>query len=247
MLKSKQLLLFALMLGISFFTFGFTENIHEISDLQIETASLERLRADTRLDARNVTVKSTQHAVVLGGTVSSLEDKFLAERIVGSTLTGIRSINNLISVVPTSMKDKEIEKEVLSALKNAVRLRDASIKAEVNKGIVRLTGEVNTYSHITEALDLVASIKGVVNVVSGLKLVTNPIPDERIAKEVATYLEWSPVIDSKQIHFIVKEGAVHLSGTVSQFTYINTLVQDLSDLSGVVSVIPDLNVQEIRE
>lgn len=79
---------------------GFSGDPRNASDLQIETLSLERLRADTRLDATKITVISEQHKVTLGGTVPKLEDKYLAERIIGSTIVGVRSITNSIEVVP---------------------------------------------------------------------------------------------------------------------------------------------------
>lgn len=87
---------------------GFSGDPRGASDLQIETVSLERLRTDTRLDATKITVKSEQHKVTLAGTVSRLEDKYLAERIVGSTIVGVRSITNSILVVPTAEMDREI-------------------------------------------------------------------------------------------------------------------------------------------
>jgi osmotically-inducible protein OsmY len=81
---------------------GFSGDPRGASDIQIETVSLERLRADTRLDATKITVVSEQHKVNLAGTVPRLEDKYLAERIVGSTIVGVRSITNSIEVVPTA-------------------------------------------------------------------------------------------------------------------------------------------------
>lgn len=222
---------------------GFSGDPHGGSDLQIETVSLERLRADTRLDATKITIKSEQHKVTLGGTATTLEDKYLAERIVGSTIIGIKSINNVIQVVPTAKKDREIELEAQAAIKTDAELRETSIKVEVNKGIVRLTGEVKSYSQILRSIDLVASIKGVLNVVSGLKISVKQISDETIAKEVATYLEWSPLVDAKLINVSVQDGVVHLTGNVNQLIHVNTVVQDISDLLGVVGVVPALEVR----
>ncbi|MBI1823344.1 MAG: BON domain-containing protein [Nitrospirae bacterium] len=222
---------------------GFSGDLQGSTDLQIETVSLERLRADTRLDAKRITIKSEQHRVTLGGAAATLEDKYLAERIVGSTITGIKSINNVIQVVPTSKQDREIEVEAQTVIKTDTELKDTSIKVEVNKGIVRLTGEVRSYSQILKSIDLVASIKGVQNVVSGLKISVQQISDETINLEVATYLEWSPLVDAKLIHVSVQNGVVHLTGKVNQLMHVNTVVNDISDLLGVVGVVPTLEVQ----
>jgi BON domain len=97
---SALLVVLALSMGLM----GFSGDPREASDVQIETVSLERLRADTRLDATKITVKSEHHQVTLSGTVSRLEDKYLAERIVGSTIVGVRSIDNAILVVPAAEK-----------------------------------------------------------------------------------------------------------------------------------------------
>lgn len=243
MIKNNGLGELLVLCGLFMALAGFSGDPRGSTDLQIETVSLERLRADTRLDATKITVKSEQHQVTLGGKAETLEDKYLAERIVGSTITGIKGITNAIIVVPTSKKDKEIELEAQAAIKTDTELKENSIKVEVNKGIVRLTGEVRSYGQIMRSIDLVASIKGVVNVVSGLKIAVRQLSDETIGLEVATYLEWSPLVDAKLIHVSVKDGVVHLRGKVNQLMHVNTVVQDISELLGVVGVVPNIEVQ----
>ena len=79
---------------------GFKGEVGKVSDLQIETITMARLKDDDRVNAKKIVVESKNHVVTLTGTVSTPEEKHLAERIAGSTKVGVSRIINLIEVTP---------------------------------------------------------------------------------------------------------------------------------------------------
>ncbi len=79
---------------------GFKGDESKVSDLQVETTIMARLKDDGRVNAKKIVVESKKLVVTLTGTVSTPEEKHLAERIAGSTKVGVSRIINLIKVTP---------------------------------------------------------------------------------------------------------------------------------------------------
>ena len=242
-MQNKGLALALMLLVFSAGLVGFKGDHHQVSDLQIETVSLERLRSDSRLNAGKITVKSEKHVVTLGGTVATPEEKHLAERIVGSTIVGVSRIINTIQVTSPPVPDAKLVCQVNAELKKSPGLKGATIKAEVNTGIVRLTGEVLRANQQVLARQVAASVPGVVDVVSSLRFVDEMVSDEVTAKEVNTYLEWSPLVHPEQFTVTVKGGVVRIKGQVEHLVHLRTLVEDIRNLRGVRAVESEIEVK----
>ena len=221
---------------------GFKGNISKIPDAKIETVSLARLHMDTRLDAQKITVKSNKHVVTLSGTVETLQEKFLAEKIVGSTVVGVTAIINTIKVGPLSVTDDGLVTQVRAALQREPALKGAEITAEVSNGVVRLSGTVKTLSKALLAREIVASVPGVTDFASDLKVVPEKLPDGQISQQVANYLEFNP-LETGEIKFSVKDGVVRLSGKVHHFNHLLTIFQDIQDMRGIVAVVTTIEVE----
>jgi osmotically-inducible protein OsmY len=87
---------------------------------------MEKLTFEPRLDSSNITVsvQGDHDIIVLGGTVASYNEKFIAEKAVQS-LAHLRSIVNEIEVdLDTNYKksDVAIANEITHALKAAVSI-----------------------------------------------------------------------------------------------------------------------------
>lgn len=235
-MKTKFL---ALMVSLSFFLVfltGFSGDTHKISDVMLETVSLERLKMDTRINADNITVKSEKHVVTLGGTVKTFEEMHMAEHIVSSTIVGVKGIINHIQVKTPPVGDVKLTADVRGRLEKEPGLEGGNIKVEVEKGIVRLSGTVKDYQQQSLAADVVSTVNGVNVVVIGLKIVPEKLPDSDIDKAVGTYLKFSPLVDASKIKFSVKNGVVHLSGQVDHLMQKHIVMEDIMNLRGVVYV-----------
>ncbi len=241
---SRSVLVVLVVAGLVMGLVGFSGDTRKISDLQIETTILQRLKTDTRLDARKIRVKSEKHRVTLEGIVDTLEEKYLAERIVGSTIVGVRRITNLIQVMRPVVIDTHLATRVRAELKKAPGLKSATIKATVEKGTVFLAGEVKNAQQRRLAEQLARSVVGVLHVESALAVAAERMSDEDIAQEVALYLESSPLVDHERITVSVKDGVVRLTGEVDHLMHLLTLVEDIKDLRGVRQVEPAIELRD---
>jgi|GEM_PF-6306816 len=206
------------------------------TDLQIQIASQGRLDMDSRLeDPSKITVASVNHVVTLGGTVSTLKQKLVAEDIVGSTLVGIKAIINQIRVVPERIPDRELKEKALQTFHRDSGLKGAKITVDVKNGFAHLSGTVKTPGQSLLANEAVSSLTGVVDFDSALKIVPEKRSDQVIADNIFYYLDGSP-IRTDQINFTVQNGVVRLTGKADHFNDIARIVRDIQNIRGVAAV-----------
>ena len=108
------------------------------------TTVMEKLNFEPRLDASNIT-QGDHDIIVLGGKVSSYNEKFIAAKTVKS-LAHVRSVANKIEVDLATKyikSDVDIAKDVTRALKSAASIPNQRIQSVVKDGIVTLSGEVH--------------------------------------------------------------------------------------------------------
>jgi osmotically-inducible protein OsmY len=225
-----------LFLGLTGFRGDYHVAKDKVSDLQIQIASQKRLDMDSRLEQpRKITVKSVNRMVTLGGTVGTYRQKLLAENIVGSTLVGIKGIDDQIRVVPDPVLDGELTSQARDALRREPGLRGVGVKAAVKNGVIRLTGTVKTAGQVLLAEEAVSSLRGVVDVDSALKVVPEKRPDKLIADQVFYYLDMRP-IRTDEIRSTVKDGVVSLSGKADNFKDVVKVMKDIQNMRGVAAV-----------
>jgi osmotically-inducible protein OsmY len=225
-----------LFMGLSGFRGDYRLAKNKVSDLQIQIASQKRLDMDSRLEnPRKITVKSVDHRVTLGGTVGTYKQKLLAENIVGSTLVGIKGVDNQIRVVPDPVLDSELTTQVRAALLRESGLKGSDVTGKVKNGVVQLSGTVNTAGQVLLAQETVASLRGVVDIDTALKVVPERRSDKVIADQVFYYLDISP-IRTDDLRFAVKNGVVRLTGKADNFKDVVKIVKDIQNMRGVEAV-----------
>jgi len=229
-------------LALTGFRVDFRTASSKATDLQIEIASQKRLDSDSRIEEpRKITVKSVNHVVTLGGTVSTLEQKLLAENIIGSTIIGIRGIVDNIRVVPNPVLDEDLAREVEGLLQKNFGMKGAHIKVEVEKGVVYLSGTSKSEGQLLVAEEVAAEPTGVVKVHDEIKIVPEKRSDDLIADNVFYYLDVSP-IRTDQIRFTVKNGVVRISGKADNFKDMTQIIRDIKNIRGVVAVESSIDV-----
>lgn len=122
-----------------------------------------------------VRVDTNEGVVTLSGKVPTGEKKALAEQKVRG-LDGVRSVKNLLQVVPAAEEkrvetaDKDLEKKAKQALEDDAALENAKITVRsVENGVVILGGEAQSYTDQLRAVALVDGIPGVRRVNSQVK------------------------------------------------------------------------------
>jgi len=153
--------------------------------------------------------------------------------------------------------DSEIKKQVLRELKWDSRIGWADIGVVVDDGIVKLTGQVHTYSNKLAAQEAAHRIAGVLDVANEIDVVPDSSlmkSDEDIARAVRHVLEWDAIVPDERIKSTVSDGWVTLEGDVDLWRERLDAERAVMRLEGVVGVINKLTItprkvdpEELRE
>lgn len=133
------------------------------------------LTGDGVSTAADVNVDTVEGRVTLHGVVPTETEKARAEQISRS-IDGVRTVQNLLQVVPTGAKeavsvaDAQLEKNVAAVLARDAALESSSVKiASVHDGVVLLSGSARTLSAHRRALEDARAVPGVKRVSSEIE------------------------------------------------------------------------------
>lgn len=216
--------------------YGFQSPAMPMPDNQIKAVIKERLEMDTRVDPIRMQIEVKQGQAILSGLVETLEEKFLAEQIVATSIMGLKGVTNNITVRPTVTNDDALEQKIATQLRNVPALSGDKFKVSVNKGMVKLEGTVQKPRYRKLAQKAVETVSGVRGVVNLIKLVGPQRQDVDIHKDVRTYLTYSPFIEVENFDYQVTKGVITLTGVVEELAHRDVLARDLDKIDGVVQV-----------
>jgi hyperosmotically inducible periplasmic protein len=144
------------------------------------------LTSDGISTANAVNVDTVDGKVTLHGVVPTDAEKAKAEEVAHG-IDGVKSVNNLLQVVPSSAKkavkvaDDKLEKNVEAVLSRDKALESSSIKvASVHDGVVLLSGDAKTLSAHRRALEDARAVPGVKQVSSEIQS-PDKLGDEEIS------------------------------------------------------------------
>ena len=146
--------------------------------------------------------------------------------------------------------DSEIKEDVLDELMWQPNIDETQMGVIVEKGVVTLTGIVNTYAK------KVAAEKAVKNVI-GVKAVADDIEvkygdaykktDKEIAKAVVNALSWNASVPDDKVEIEVRDGWVYLSGEVQWFYQKDAARKAAENLLGVKKVVNNITLKQAIE
>ena len=146
--------------------------------------------------------------------------------------------------------DSEIKEDVLDELMWQPNVDETQIGVIVEKGVVTLTGVVDTYAK------KVAAEKAVKNVV-GVKAVADDIEvkygdaykktDKEIAKAVVNALSWNASVPDDKVEIEVRDGWVYLSGELQWFYQKDAAKKAVENLLGVKKVVNNITLKQAIE
>jgi osmotically-inducible protein OsmY len=194
---------------------------------------------------RNVKVSVEQGIATLTGSVDIYEYKADAEKRVRKA-KGVTAVRNLIEVAAPPISDKDLQAKLAEDLAyDRVGWGDAafnSITVGVNHGVVTLGGHARTDVDKDSALALVATTRGVKDVLDEIEVDPVSIMDNEIRREVArsiygyAFLSKYAVDPIKPIRISVQNGHVELYGLVDTQADKNAAFIRANGVSGVFSV-----------
>jgi osmotically-inducible protein OsmY len=145
----------------------------------------------------------------------------------------------------TYKSDEEIQNDVLFQLDWDSRLTGSEIVVNVKKGVVTMTGTVNSYAKKQAAQKTAHSVPGVLDVANDIEVkVTGSLrrTDSEIARAIRHALEWDVLVPSYKIHSTVTSGWVTLEGDVEYYSERIGAERTVTRLTGVRGVTNEIKV-----
>jgi osmotically-inducible protein OsmY len=141
-----------------------------IDDSELRRAVIAELEWDPSIDASGIAIAVKEGVVTLAGTVRSYAERLDVERGV-KRLSGVRGIADELEVrlAGSSVRsDADIAQSVLSALRFNVAVPDDQLRVTVDRGWVRLEGEVEWQYQRGAAESSVRPVMGVKGVTNDI-------------------------------------------------------------------------------
>lgn len=142
--------------------------------------------------------------------------------------------------------DLQIQQDVMTQLKWEPALNSANIGVSVKKGIVTLSGQVDSYFQKVAAENAAKKITGVRAIAEDIQIGISPYfskTDSDIADTVLHSLKWHSAVPEDDLKIKVEDGIVTLEGEVA-WDYQRTSAKNaVASLLGVKNVINNIKVQ----
>lgn len=152
--------------------------------------------------------------------------------------------------------DIQIQKDVMEELMWEPFLNASEIGVSVKKGVVTLSGQVDSYSKKLSAEKVAKKVAGVKAVAEDIQVGISPDyrkTDTEIAEAVINAMKWHTMIPEEKIKVKVEDGDVKLEGEVEweyQRSQAKTAIQNLTGVRSVINLItvkPKITATDIKQ
>jgi osmotically-inducible protein OsmY len=161
------------------------------------------------------------------------------DHVLAVTRDGRYRLSGCVSPGRTAMTDQPLHQHVVSALEWDPRVNAMAIGVTVEKGVVTLRGDVQSYAEKEAAGRIALHVYGVTAVANDLA-VRLPGGDERtdsdIAEAAAHALAWNTSVPKDRVTISVRDGQVILEGTVDWQYQREAVTRAVRVLSGVTGI-----------
>ena len=172
----KRILFTAALVGVVFVASTVAAHA-DVTDSWITTKAKIMLLTTDGFSVNGANVDTKHGNVTIHGTVGTTADRTRAEATV-RTVDGVKSVKNLLQVVPVTMKDavasndSDIKDRVEASLKTDAKMTDVKV-ASVNNGLVLLSGKAADLTQKLRAIENAYSVNGVHRVATEIQTVEN--------------------------------------------------------------------------
>jgi len=145
----------------------------DVKDSWITTKAKIALLTTDGFSVNGANVDTIHGNVTIHGKVASTEDRTRAEQTVRK-VDGVKSVKNLLQVVPGTMKDlievkdSDVKDRVEASLKADTKMNDVKV-ASVNNGVVLLSGKSANLTETLRAIENAYAVTGVHRVSSDIQ------------------------------------------------------------------------------
>lgn len=207
----------------------------------------DHLNWDDRVIADNITVDVVDSTVKLFGEVPNYSSRMAAEEDARS-VHGVSRVENNLKVKHPKSFFTPLDEEIRYAIENNFRfdnrLKKENISIDVDKGVVKINGNVDAFWKRDVVETYAYRVGGVVDVINNLTVeLGNEYSDQNIVNDIENAIRRSGFINPDLISIQVQDGQVTLSGRVP--SYVDRIrANELAQFTtGVVNVIDKLIVR----
>jgi osmotically-inducible protein OsmY len=187
-------------------------------DLQLQQRVIDELTFDPTVHAAHIGISTRNGVVTLNGHVSSVAEKFAAERAV-RRVKGVKAVAQELSVhleADRKRADDEIAQRAVKMLEWDAVVPPAGIDIRVEHGVVTLTGTVEWGYQKAEAESDIRRLGGV-NAVVNLIEVKPRVGAEDVKAKLRAAFERNAELEASGITVEVKDSRVILGGKVKSW------------------------------
>ena len=154
------------------------------------------------------------------------------------------------TTVGTEIDDTIVTSRVKAALIADKEVKEFDIKVETRKGVVLLSGFVDSQMRIERVLTDTRAVAGVKGVENGMTLkegrvtVGNSVDDSIVTTRVKTALLSEAGVKGIDIGVVTRKGKVQLSGFVDNQTQIDRAMSVTRAVEGVQSVVNEMSIKK---
>jgi osmotically-inducible protein OsmY len=215
-----------------------------MTDEQLRDDAQAELRWEPKVDDNAIAVSAHDGVVTLRGTVGSFRSKREAAGAV-KRLNGVKRVDNQLEVellTADRRADADLRGDVLQAMVLDV-LVPSTIDANVDDGVVVLTGTAHLHFERVEAEEVAGNVKGVIAVYNQVRLIAPPPVADDVQHSIKRALERDAKLDAKGVRVhSADNGTVKLTGSVRSWAEHDSVVDAVWAAPGVLEVDDDLVV-----
>lgn len=208
----------------------------QFKDIDIENAVNEELLIDEAVKNHMIDTSVSEGIVTLKGSVGNLLAKNRATELA-STIRGVRSIVNQLSVIPVMIPDDDLKNNIEEALRDDPATDSWEINSTVSGGTVVLTGIVESFAEKNLTETVAASVSGVKAIENNITVAdTGERLDSEIKKDIIGKIKNDVHSDVYNLDVTVNNGNVTLKGVTGSSFEKSRATADAFMIRGVKSV-----------
>lgn len=216
------------------------------SDEQLQRGVLDELRRDPGLLTTSVGVGVRDGVVTLTGSVDSWARRDAAGK-AAHRVADVLDVANDLEVRPPSLvtpDDTQVAAAARTALQADAGVPHEAIRTTVAHGIVTLTGEVERWSQLEDALRAIRNVAGVKLVINQMRIVA-PAP-EAIRPAIEDAVVRRARQEVRDLRLTVDDGEITVAGTVDSPGEKGVILDAVRRTDGVRAVRDELTVRPER-
>ncbi|HZW82483.1 MAG TPA: BON domain-containing protein [Candidatus Deferrimicrobium sp.] len=217
---------------------------HSKTDQEIEKQVTGAIYQELKDSARNINVSARNGRVTILGMVDVLAEKVAVER-VARQIFGVHEVDNAVNMAMDNfLPDKDLNELVEQRLAGSPDKEISKLGAQTHGGVVYLQGHTESVGAVREAEKIIATVRGVKEIISEVKVSEYYQPDDAtITNAVERAFSLSGIVDSRKVTTSTNRGVVTLQGMLDTIVEIEAAAEIAYRVPGVKAVTSEIRAR----